>query len=257
MPAPDVELIQFRYSPYNEKVRWALDWKRIPHTRRSLLPGPHAPVVLRLTGRTEVPVLRLGGEVIAGSARILEAIEERFPDPPLFPADPDERARALEIQSWFDDDVGPCVRRALFHVMLPSPDYLVRVFAGHRGPGMQRVYRAMLPLVMPIMRRSMQVNAYQVERSAASIRDGLDFVVKHAGPDAALVGGAFGVADLAVASILAPLADPPHPDMARPDPKPEALVRFLREWARHPGVAWVHETYRRHRPGSAEATATA
>jgi hypothetical protein len=36
-----MELIQFRYSPYNEKVRWALDFKRVPHVRRSLLPGPH------------------------------------------------------------------------------------------------------------------------------------------------------------------------------------------------------------------------
>ena len=25
-----MELMQFRYSPYNEKVRWALDLKRVP-----------------------------------------------------------------------------------------------------------------------------------------------------------------------------------------------------------------------------------
>jgi hypothetical protein len=27
-----IELLQFRHSPYNEKVRWALDLKRVPHS---------------------------------------------------------------------------------------------------------------------------------------------------------------------------------------------------------------------------------
>ena len=43
--------------------------------------------------------------------------------------------------------------------------------------------------------------------------------------------------------------------MARPNPKPEPLARFFTEWAKHPGTAWVHEMYRRHRPPSAETEA--
>ncbi len=35
-------LWQVQVSHYVEKVRWALDYKRIPHVRRSLLPGLHA-----------------------------------------------------------------------------------------------------------------------------------------------------------------------------------------------------------------------
>jgi glutathione S-transferase len=50
-----IELLQFRHSPYNEKVRWALDLKRVPHRRRSLLPGPHMGVVKKLTGRATSP----------------------------------------------------------------------------------------------------------------------------------------------------------------------------------------------------------
>ena len=63
------------------------------------------------------------------------------------------------------------------------------------------------------------------------------------------------LADLTAASILAPLTDPAHPAMARPNPKPEPLARFLTEWAKHPGTAWVHDIYRRHRPPSAETPA--
>jgi glutathione S-transferase len=32
-------LWQFAFSHFNEKVRWALDWKGIPHVRRSLPPA--------------------------------------------------------------------------------------------------------------------------------------------------------------------------------------------------------------------------
>lgn len=50
-----IELLQFRHSPYNEKVRWALDLKRVPHRRRSLLPGPHMAKVKKLTSRRPPP----------------------------------------------------------------------------------------------------------------------------------------------------------------------------------------------------------
>ena len=106
-----LELLQFRHSPYNEKVRWALDIKHVPHVRRSLLPGPHLAVVKKLTGRTTTPVLLAEGQAIDGSARIIDWLEARYPDPPVLPAHATERAEALRIQSWFDDDLTPRMRR--------------------------------------------------------------------------------------------------------------------------------------------------
>ncbi len=64
--APPV-LWQFRFSHFNEKARWALDWKGIAHVRRSLLPGFHVPRVLWMTGQKSVPVLVLDGETIHDS----------------------------------------------------------------------------------------------------------------------------------------------------------------------------------------------
>jgi hypothetical protein len=47
--ADDVPVVwQFRAWHFNEKVRWALDWKWIAHTRRTLLPGWHIPRVPRI-----------------------------------------------------------------------------------------------------------------------------------------------------------------------------------------------------------------
>ena len=52
MTQASAELLQFPYSHFNEKARWALDHKRVPHQRRNLLPGPHAVQLKRLTGQS-------------------------------------------------------------------------------------------------------------------------------------------------------------------------------------------------------------
>ena len=85
-------LWQFTYSHFNEKARWALDFKQVPHVRRSLLPGPHGVRIRRMTGQTAVPVLELDGRMIHDSTRIIAALEEAYPDPPLYPRDEAERS---------------------------------------------------------------------------------------------------------------------------------------------------------------------
>ena len=89
-------------SHYSEKARWALDYKRIPHTRRWPPGGFHPLVTWILTrGRHQtVPVLVLDGEGIGDSTEIIRRLEERFPEPALYPSKlgrsaPRARARGL------------------------------------------------------------------------------------------------------------------------------------------------------------------
>ena len=124
-----LELLQFRHSPYNEKVRWALDLKRVPHRRRSLLPGPHMRVVKRLTGRTTTPVLVHDGGAIDGSAQIIEWLEGQYPSPALLATDSAQREEALRIQRWFDDNITPRMRRTVLDALLQQPSMFARAFA--------------------------------------------------------------------------------------------------------------------------------
>lgn len=246
------ELFQFHFSHYNEKARWGLDYKGVPHVRRSLLPGPHGFRIRAMTGQTQVPVFRVDGRSIAGSARILAYLEEHHPEPALYPEDPSERARALEIQEWFDREVGPAARRALFWDLLQAGDFLARLACQGRGPATRLTYRAGFPLLARFLRYDMKID----ERSAATgrdvTRDALRFVSETAGPEGYLVGGRFTVADLTAASLLLLVTFPPELQFRLPEPHPAPVRRWLDTWRDDPGTAWVRTVYARHRGKSAE-----
>src|SRR5215211_284899 len=104
-------LWQIKVSHYNEKARWALDFKRVPHKRRAPMPlFGSAPAAVAMTRRPTFPVLRLDGRAIGDSTAIIAALEERFPEPPLYPADPADRERALALEDFFDEELGPHIR---------------------------------------------------------------------------------------------------------------------------------------------------
>lgn len=250
MPDPPV-LHQFPYSHYNEKARWGLDWKQIRHRRVTYLPGPHLRPIRRLSGQTATPVLALDGATIAGSAAILDTLESRFPERPLLPADRVLRERALGLQRRFDDEYGPAVRTAVFSVLLEEGGYLCRIFStGQREP-VRWLYRAAFPLTRPLMAKANgATDPTAVERAFERTQEALDLVARESAASGQLAGDAFSIADLAAAALLAPLVEPPHPDMARPQPAPPRFAAFRARWQGHPGARWVLAQYARHRPPS-------
>jgi glutathione S-transferase len=243
-----IELLQFRHSPYNEKVRWALDFKRLPHRRSSLLPGPHLPRIKRLTGRTTTPVLRADGEAIDGSARIVEWLETHHPEPPLRPAGDAERAEADRIQRWFDDALTPRMRRAVLDALLQQPGYFAQVF-GDGAPAWKRsLYALSVPLAAPLVRRGNGIaGADSVADGRRACAEALDFVAERSGAGGYLCGPRFSLADLVAASSLAMIVRPPASPMAAPQPVAPAFAALVAEFAGHPGAAWVRTIYARHR----------
>ena len=87
------ELVHVPVSHFSEKARWALDYKRVSHVRRWPWGGLHPLVSLLLTrGRHHtVPVLVIEGEAIGDSTAVIRRLEERYPQPPLYPPDPVDR----------------------------------------------------------------------------------------------------------------------------------------------------------------------
>ena len=70
--APEPVLWHIPVSHYNEKVRWALDYKDVEHERRAPPPPSHMAVSLWLTRGASYtfPVLQLDGHAYGDSTKI-------------------------------------------------------------------------------------------------------------------------------------------------------------------------------------------
>ncbi len=254
MSKSKVELWQLNYSHYNEKARWGLDHKAVPHIRKSFMPPLQARPVQKLTGQRQVPVVRFdNGEVVNGSAEILAQLDTRYPERPLLPEDPEEQARTLEIQRVFDEDIGPNIRAALFDILLNHPQYVAEIFGVHHGRAIRTMYGLLTARMAPRLRKALGCDSPEgVAAALKTTRRGFDYIEANVQPSGFLVGERFSIADLAAASILAIGVSPPSPSMSWPSPTPPRVDGWLEEWRSHPGGKWVLEIYANHRPTSSQ-----
>ena len=92
-------LWEIYFSPWSERVRWVLELKDLPYTRRPYRPIADEDELKRTTGIATAPVLLFDGRVVGDSDAAVDWAEQARPTPPLLPADPRQRAavRALEL----------------------------------------------------------------------------------------------------------------------------------------------------------------
>jgi glutathione S-transferase len=110
-----VKLYSGPLSLFTAKVRVALDEKNLPYERIEVgwslakRYEPHHPDVVALNPKKQVPVLVDGDVVVYDSTLILEYLEERFPEPPLYPRELALRARCRQLEAAADEIVFPAV----------------------------------------------------------------------------------------------------------------------------------------------------
>jgi glutathione S-transferase len=240
-------LWQYSLSNYNEKARWAFDYKGIDHRRRSLPPGGVRGFWLTRGDRT-LPAIDLDGERIIDSTAIIAALEQRQPEPPLYPADPEERRRALELEDFFDEHAGHDMRRVGFWELRDDLDYGLR-FMTTDQPRITAALTSMrlrvtFPLAWRYMNQRYDFTEASVMRSRDTLAAALDRIETERDGGDYLVGGGFTVADLTAASLLYPLAWPPEFPYELPEPPRWEFMEPLRG---HPGIDWIREMWRRHR----------
>jgi glutathione S-transferase len=108
--------------------------------------------VWRATGQGKLPVLWLDGRAIADSTRIIAALEEHYPEPPLYPRDTATRQRALALEEDLDDTLGPALRAAIVTPLFRhDPDIALRD-DGHGQQGLPHAAAAApdFSIVLPI-----------------------------------------------------------------------------------------------------------
>lgn len=90
-------------SPFCRKIRLVLAEKGIEVELVEEAPWEKRMDYLRQNPSGKVPLLKIDGRTLAESPAIFEYLEEVYPNPPLLPDTPAERAEARRLQCWFDD----------------------------------------------------------------------------------------------------------------------------------------------------------
>jgi glutathione S-transferase len=250
--SPKPVLWQIDISHYAEKVRWALDYKKVDHVRRSPLPGTHIPIALFLTrgAQPTIPVLQMDGRAVGDSTAIIAALEAKHLDRPLYPSKPDERARALELEEWFDENLGPHARLLPFYELIQEPEVFAEVAAasvpgplGKAKPVVGAYARAYTSVRWGAnsdeeAKRAREAIVAAFEKLEAELeKDDGEF----------LVGDSLSVADVTAASLFYPIVVPPEGPLSPDLPRPAGLESFRQSLSNRPGWRWVEETFKRHR----------
>jgi len=225
----NLELIELYPSPWSERLRWALEWKRVPYARRAYQPLAGEEELRRTTGISTVPVLLAEGEVVGDSDAALEWLEAHHPSPALVPEDPRRRAQARAWEIAATETLAPAGRLVMIgrwkaRGMQPLADH----FAAKYGwsPAEEARMERLLGALVADLARAVTSSPY-------------------------LVGDGFTRADLTVASMLAALIGVPPDALFALDESMRAMFGLLEE--KDPVVAplraWRDGIYRRHRGG--------
>lgn len=243
-----LRLITIPISHYCEKARWALDRAGLPYREERHVQGVHRLVARRAGGGTTVPVLVTPDEVVAESEDILIWADRRTPpEHRLFPEEPGQRAEVLRLCRRFDAELGPRGRRLIYIHTLPQRHMVLRFNNQGVPPWEDRLIRYGWPLVIPFMRRVLDIQpGIEVEDEGVVWRE-FDFAaeaLEQHGPY--LCGERFTAADLTFAALAAAVIAPPVYGVKLPQPEEvdqatSSLVQRARE---HPAGAYALKLFR-------------
>ena len=190
-----LHLFHFVLSNCSQRVRLALEEKGLRWTSHHLdLPG-HEHVTSdyrRINPNGVVPTLVHDGQVVIESNDILGYLDERFPDPPLRPADPAER-RAMDACIAASSAFQPTIK-VLSHELLFRPFRKV-------GPAELELYEAKAPnreLVGFLRDYADEGSAWKarVEQANSELSAALDVLEATLAGQPWLSGGEYGLADI-------------------------------------------------------------
>ena len=149
-----------------------LEHKRVPYKRVDVIPPAH-PFVARLRGfdaggekrvagdrrprllraadgYATVPALHADGERVSTNRQIARFLDDRHPDRPLFPDDPEQRKAVEEAEGWANGELQMAARRIALAWAVCDPAAVARAADGRMGHLLYRhapARRVMIPLI--------------------------------------------------------------------------------------------------------------
>ena len=89
-------------SPFVRKVLTVTKIKKLPYENVAAFPGTKTPAFLSLSPLGKIPALEDGNFSISDSTAICEYLDDKYPETPTRPVDPEERAKARWLEEYGD-----------------------------------------------------------------------------------------------------------------------------------------------------------
>ncbi len=241
------EAILYTFAPshYCEKARWALDLAALAYREEAWAPGLHTLLARRLAPKTTVPILRTEDACIQGSGAIIDWIEAQGRAPWRMPQDDASRAESKCLEAHADAVTGVAVRRFAYAISLSSASNAV---ARNLHDGISVWQKPLARLMWPVTRAIMIRGLRAAPTDIAPAKEEVDRELTRldellAGGRRFLVGDRLSRADIAVASLIAPIARPPEHPVYRNGREAPAFVDAIAPWRTRPSILWARAIY--------------
>jgi glutathione S-transferase len=240
-------LVTIPVSHYGERARWALDHAGVRYEEEHHLQFFSWFSALRLSGRKTLPVLVTEGGVLGDSSDIVRWASARAAER-LYPDDPGEMREIERLERHLCDEYGVETRKIAYTWFLRSveaclpynagraPWWEARLLSAMREPAMRFVHRY---LDLPSASAAIATVDRTLDDVAKTLRDGRRY----------LVGERFSAADLAFATMSAPILAPREYGVSLP--KLEELdtqaAERIKMWRLYPAGRFALRMYADHR----------
>ena len=192
-----ITLYQFEISPFCDKVRRILHWKRQPYEIVEIPLAETYTRLRRINSVGKLPCLDHDGRRIADSTEIAHHLEEAFPEPPLLPADPRERGLVHALEDWADESL--YFYELTLRFTLPhNARRWIPALTAHDGSLVQRLAPWMIPILMRRTARGQGVGRKPVEALVRDVERHVEALGRLVEGRDWLVGEALTLADIAV-----------------------------------------------------------
>jgi glutathione S-transferase len=192
-----IVLHQFEISPFCDKVRRILHVKGEPYEVREVPPSRAVIDVRRINRIGKLPTIEDGSRLVADSTEIAYYLEERFPEPPLLPKHPLERALVHVLEDWADESLYFYEMTLRFGLPHNRRRWLP-VLTKYDSAWFQRIAPFVMPMIFHRRVRTQGVGRKPTEAVVADVERHVRALDGLVGDGQWLVGSALTLADIAV-----------------------------------------------------------
>lgn len=196
-----LELYQFEFCPFCEKVRLILDYKGLEYKKVEVTPGFGQLEVFKISGQKQVPVLKDGDTVISDSTEIALYLDKKYPEKPIIPTDAVARGKCLLMEEWADESIACKGRKAFLGALNRYQNFRTSLLPKDTPDILKNLIGAVPGDFLDILGTGIGLGADAFKSAEKSLKQDLESLTSILQNQSYLIGDDITLADLTVAAL--------------------------------------------------------